>query len=222
MEKKSILLVEDDNLLRMGLKSMIGMRENYVIEADVSSGEEAVRTFRQKPADIVLLDIRLPDMPGTYVLRRIKEIEPKVLVIVLSACDDNELIFETLEYGASGYVLKGANPDELFLAMEYALLGDLFISPQLAKYIVGDYLFVNRKRKKYPSMKNLTLREKEIVRLITEGMKSSEIADYLSISIKTVNKHRSNIISKLGIRSCSELVHSNFYYTDDEISYPVR
>ncbi len=217
MVKKSILLVEDDNLLRMGLKSMIDMRGNYVIECDVSSGEEAVRCFKQKPTEIVLLDIRLPDMPGTQVLRRIKEIDPNVLVIVLSACDDNELIFETLEYGAGGYVLKGANPDELFLAMEYALLGDLFISPQLAKYIVGDYLFVNRKRKKYPSMKNLTAREREIVRLITDGMKSSEIADFLTISIKTVNKHRSNIISKLGIRSCSELVHSNFYYLDDEV-----
>jgi DNA-binding NarL/FixJ family response regulator len=219
MVNKSILLVEDDTLLRMGLKSMIDMRGNYVIEWDVASGEEAVRCFRQKATDIVLLDIRLPDIPGTHVLRRIKEMDPKALVIVLSACDDNELIFETLEYGASGYVLKGANPDELFLAMEYALLGDLFISPQLAKYIVGDYLFVNRKRKKYPSMKNLTTREKEIIHLVTDGMKSSEIADFLSISVKTVNKHRSNIISKLGIRSCSELVHSNFYYVEDKMNY---
>lgn len=219
MVNKSILLVEDDTLLRMGLKSMIDMRGNYVIEWDVSSGEEAVHCFRQKATDIVLLDIRLPDMSGTHVLRRIKEMDPKALVIVLSACDDNELIFETLEYGASGYVLKGANPDELFLAMEYALLGDLFISPQLAKYIVGDYLFVNRKRKKYPSIKNLTAREKEIIHLVTDGMKSIEIADFLSISVKTVNKHRSNIISKLGIRSCSELVHSNFYYVEDNMNY---
>ena len=215
MSKKRVLLIEDDNLLRMGLKSMIGMRGTYVVEDDVSTGREAIMCFRQKRAEIVLLDIRLPDMTGTEVLRYIKEMEPGALVIILSACDDNDLIFETLEFGANGYVLKGANPEEVFLAMDYALTADLFISPQLAKHIVGDYLFVNRKRKTLPSMRNLTAREKQIVRLITEGRKSSEIAEMLDISIKTVNKHRSNIIGKLGIKNCNVLIRDDIYLEDN-------
>lgn len=211
MSKKRVLLIEDDNLLRMGLKSMIDMRGNYAIEDDVSTGGEAILCFSHKRADIVLLDLRLPDMPGTEVLRQIKEMDPGALVIILSVCDDNDLIFEALEYGANGYVLKGSNPEEVFLAMDYAFAQALFISPQLAKHIVGDYLFLNRKRKKLPSMRNLTAREKQIVHLITDGNKSSEISEILDISIKTVNKHRSNIISKLGIRNCNVLIQDDTY-----------
>lgn len=202
----------------MGLKSMIDMRGNYAIEDDVSSGADAISCFSEKRADIVLLDLRLPDMPGTEVLRRIKELDSSAVVIILSACDDNDLIFETLEYGANGYVLKGANPEEVFLAMDYAMDKALFISPRLAKYIVGDYLFVNRKRKKLPSMRHLTAREKQIVQLITDGKKSSEISEILDISIKTVNKHRSNIISKLGIRSCNVLIRDEVCISNELIN----
>ncbi|PKN42680.1 MAG: DNA-binding response regulator [Deltaproteobacteria bacterium HGW-Deltaproteobacteria-18] len=215
MSKKRVLLIEGDNLLRMGLKSMISMRGSHVVEDDVSTGWEAIQRLSQKHVDIVLLDIRLPDMPGTEVLRRIKGMDPKALVVILLASDDSELIFETLECGANGYVLKGADPEELFLAMDYALTQGLFISPQLAKRIAGDYLVVNRKCKKLPSMHYLTAREKQIVRLITEGKKSSEISEILDISIKTVNKHRSNIISKLGIKNCNVLIRDGICVCDD-------
>jgi len=215
MPKYRVLLVEDDTLLRIGLKSMIQMRGNYVVGDDVSSGEEAVRLFKLKPADFVLLDIRLPDIPGTEVLRRIKEFCPAAQVIVLTACDDKELIYASLDYGANGYVLKGSNPEELFLAMQYALSDDLFISPRLAKHLVEAYLLVNRTRNSLPTLQKLTVREKEIVRLVTSGMKSREIAETLNISIKTVNKHRSNILGKLGVRNCSVLRHEVFHIAGD-------
>jgi DNA-binding NarL/FixJ family response regulator len=121
-----------------------------------------------------------------------------------------------LEYGANAYVLKGSNPEELFLAMQYALKDDLFISPRLAKFIVKDYLFVNRQRKTLPPLQSLTNREKEIVKLIVHGKESKEIAEMLFISIKTVEKHRSNILGKLGINSCNDLRQGSFYFMEDQ------
>lgn len=192
------------------------MRGDYIIEDDVATGKEAIRTFRQKRSEIVLLDLRLPDIQGTEVLKQLREIDPTVKVIILTACDDNEFIYETLEYGANAYVLKGSNPEELFLAMQYALKDDLFISPRLAKFIVKDYLFVNRQRKTLPPLQSLTNREKEIVKLIVHGKKSKEIAEMLFISIKTVEKHRSNILGKLGINSCNDLRQGSFYFMEDQ------
>ena len=203
--QKKILLVEDDNLLRMGLKSMIEMHGEYVVERHVATGRDAIQHCRQSTVDIVILDLRLPDVQGTIVLRQIKEIIPSAKIIILSAYNDNELIYESLEFGANAYILKGENPDELFLAMKYALSEDLFISPKLAKMIIKDYLFVNRQCKTLPPLHSLTSREKEVVKHIVEGKKSKEIAENLFISIKTVNKHRSNILGKLGLNSCNEL-----------------
>lgn len=212
---KKILLVEDDNLLRIGLKSMIDLHGEYLVERHVATGAEALEALAQSPPDIVLLDLNLPDRPGAEVLRNIKNIDPNIIVIILSVYDNNETIFETLEYGANGYVLKGANPDEIFLAIQYALSNDVFISPRLAQYIVKDYLFVNRQRKTLPPLHLLTTREKEIARYIIDGKKSKEIADLLYISIKTVNKHRSNILGKLGVGTCNEFRRGGIYFLDE-------
>jgi len=214
MSKSKVLLIEDDNLLRMGLKSMIDMKGDYVVGSDVATGREGIQAFNQHHADIVLLDLRLPDMPGTEVLKRLREKDKSVKIIVLTACDSDEMLFETLEYGTSAYVLKGENPDELFLAIKYALNDDLFISPKLAKTIVKDYLFATRQRKGFPTLQNLTPRELEVVKFIFDGRKSREIADILSISIKTVDKHRSNILQKIGIHNFNELRQGGLYLLD--------
>jgi len=214
MPKSKVLLVEDDNLLRLGLKSMINLRGEYVVGSDVSTGKEAIQSFNQNPSDIVLLDLRLPDMPGTEVLKRLREIDQKAKVIVLTACDNNEMLYETLEYGTNAYVLKGENPEELFLAIKYALNDDLFISPRLAKNIVKDYLFATRQRKGFPTLQNLTARQLQVVKLIFDGKKSKEIAELLSISIKTVDKHRSNILQKIGIHNFNELRQGGLYFLD--------
>jgi len=214
MSKNRVLLVEDDNLLRMGLKSMIDLRGDYVVGSDVGTGKDAIQSFQQNPSDIVLLDLRLPDMPGTEVLKKLREINQTAKVIVLTACDNNEQLYETLEYGTNAYVLKGENPEELFLAMKYALNNDLFISPRLAKNIVKDYLVANRQRKRFPTLQSLTARELQVIKFIFDGKKSKEIAELLSVSIKTVDKHRSNILQKIGIHNFNELRHGSLYFLD--------
>jgi len=215
MNQKHILLVEDDNLLRIGLKSMLDLHGEYVVDRDVATGRDAIQSFEHNAPDIILLDLKLPDMPGTDVLKKIKESDPNSKVIILSAHNDNEMIYEALEHGADAYVLKGANPDEVFLAINYTLSDDLFISPRLARTVVRDYLFVNRQRKTLPPLQNLTAREKEIARHIIDGKKSKEIAQVLFISVKTVDKHRSNILGKLGISSCNELRRGSIHLIDD-------
>jgi DNA-binding NarL/FixJ family response regulator len=208
---KKILLVEDDLLLRKGLKTMIEMRGGFSIGADTGSGREAIRLFESSRPDVVVLDLRLPDIPGTEVLRQMKKMSPDTPVVLLTVCEDNELLFQALAHGASAYALKGSGPEELFLGIHYALKNEVFISPKLARVIVSDYLLVNHHRNSLPPLHDLTAREKQIVQLIIEGKKSKEIAQILSISIKTVNKHRSNILVKLGIHNLSELRQRNMY-----------
>ncbi len=208
---KKILLVEDDLLLRKGLKTMIEMRGGFSIGADTGSGKDAVRLFEASRPDIVVLDLRLPDLPGTEVLRQMKNLAPEIPVVLLTICEENELLFQALAHGASAYVLKGSGPEELFLGMHYALKNEVFISPKLAQIIVSDYLLVNHHRNSLPPLHDLTAREKQIVQLIIEGKKSKEIAQLLYISIKTVNKHRSNILVKLGIHNLAELRQRKMY-----------
>lgn len=208
---KKILLVEDDLLLRKGLKTMIEMRGGFSIGADTGSGKDAVRLFEASRPDIVVLDLRLPDVPGTEVLRQMKKLGPEIPVVLLTICEENELLFQALAHGASAYVLKGSGPEELFLGMHYALKNEVFISPKLAQIIVSDYLLVNHHRNSLPPLHDLTAREKQIVQLIIEGKKSKEIAQLLYISIKTVNKHRSNILVKLGIHNLAELRQRKMY-----------
>ncbi len=211
MSKQKILLVEDDNLLRIGLKSMVEMDDNYTIEHASASGKDAIDVFSKKQFELVLLDLGLPDISGIDVLRRMKSMSPETPIIILTVCEENKLIYESLEYGATAYVLKGSGPEELFLGIKYALNKELFISPKLARLIVDDYLFVNRQRNALPPLHALTAREKEIVKLIIDGKKSKEIADILFISVKTVDKHRSNILSKLGLTNLIELRQRSIY-----------
>jgi DNA-binding NarL/FixJ family response regulator len=212
MLKNKVLLVEDDNLLRMGIKSLISLQGDYVVASDVATGKEAIQSFTQSPSDIVLLDLRLPDMPGTEVLKKIRKMDKGTKIVILTSCNNNDMLYESLEHGTNAYVLKGENPEELLLAIKYALKDDIFISPKLAKNIVKDYLFATRQRKSSPKLHDLTAREIEIVKLIFDGKKSREIAQALSISVKTVDKHRSNILQKLGVHSFNELRQRGAYF----------
>lgn len=203
--KHRVLLVEDDDLLRGGLKAMIDLSDSFQVVQDVGSGKKALQAFFSSQPDLVLLDLMLPDTSGIDVLQTMKDSAPDTPVIIVTGRTEDDPIFSALECGADAYILKEAGAKELFLGMKYALAGDLFISPKIARNIVKDYIFVNRQRKAAPPLDNLTQREKEIVGLIAAGKKSKEIADGLFISVKTVSKHRSNILAKLGLKSCSAL-----------------
>lgn len=186
-------------------------------KAELRTGQVAVRPSRRWLQDALLKNwwpysqVLIAALPGTEVLRQMKNLAPEIPVVLLTICEENELLFQALAHGASAYVLKGSGPEELFLGMHYALKNEVFISPKLAQVIVSDYLLVNHHRNSLPPLHDLTAREKQIVQLIIEGKKSKEIAQLLYISIKTVNKHRSNILVKLGIHNLAELRQRKMY-----------
>jgi DNA-binding NarL/FixJ family response regulator len=212
MNKQNVLLVEDDALLRIGLKSMIDISDDYKIIAEAGTGFDAIVAFKQTNPDMVLLDLVLPDMHGLEVLKALKANDRNAVVVILTSCDDESVIYETLTHGADAYILKQSGAEEIFTGLTYATHRELFISPKLIKRILHDFLLTQKHKQSIPAFNLLTSREKEIAAHISQGKKSKEISSLLSISNKTVDKHRSNILKKLNIKSCLKLKHFSKYF----------
>lgn len=209
--KKNILIVEDDDLLRLGIKSIINSREGFHTIEETGDGLMAIELFNKVKPDVVLLDLYIKSVCGIEVLRQMKESNPSIPVVILTGNAEDKNIYMSLQNGANAYVLKDASEKDLFFAINYAIAGFLFISPKLLDRVVRAYITVYEKCKEYPALNTLTAREKEVAHLVIQGKKSQQIADQLYISIKTVNKHRSNIIKKLGIRNLSDLRRDSVY-----------
>jgi two-component system, NarL family, response regulator NreC len=177
------------------------------IVGEAETGSEGVRMAEELQPDVVLMDISMPDMNGIEATRRIKSCCPEVAVLALTMHEDDQYFFEMLSAGASGYVPKRAAPNELIGAIHAVSGGGMFLFPSVARVLVNEYL----QRRDAPSapsrgFEELTEREREVLALIAEGHSNQEIADALVISIKTVNRHRENIMAKLNLHNRVELV----------------
>ncbi len=175
------------------------------IIGEASSGEEAVAAIETLTPDVVLMDVAMPGMGGIEATRRIKAVQPKVAVLALTMHEDEEYFFEMLAAGASGYVPKRAAPDDLMSAIRIVKQGDVYIYPSLARLLVKDFL--HRSETSAPETREeLTPREQEVLTFIAEGNSNREIAEALVISVKTVDRHRENIMRKLQLHNRVELV----------------
>ncbi|MBE2233873.1 MAG: response regulator transcription factor [Anaerolinea sp.] len=175
------------------------------IIGEASSGEEAVTLANALRPDVILMDVAMPGIGGIEATRRIKAAQPKVAVLALTMHEDEEYFFEMLAAGASGYVPKRAAPDDLLSAIRIVNQGDVYIYPSLARLLVKDFL--HRSESSAPETREeLTPREQEVLTFIAEGNSNREIADALVISIKTVDRHRENIMRKLQLHNRVELV----------------
>jgi two-component system response regulator NreC len=176
------------------------------IEGECDSASQAlIEVTRLKP-DVVIMDIGLPDMSGIEATREVKRLAPKTAVVALTIHEDEEYFFKMLEAGASGYVPKRAAPEELLSAIRVAAQGEVYLYPSLAKLLVKDYLGLQMEDEKQSSLNGLTDREQEVLTLLADGATNAEIAEELSISPKTVARHRENIMGKLNLHSRTELV----------------
>jgi two-component system response regulator NreC len=176
------------------------------IEGECDSASQAlIEVTRLKP-DVVIMDIGLPDMSGIEATREVKRLAPKTAVVALTIHEDEEYFFKMLEAGASGYVPKRAAPEELLSAIRVAAQGEVYLYPSLAKLLVKDYLGLQMEDEKQSSLNGLTDREQEVLTLLADGATNAEIAEDLSISPKTVARHRENIMGKLNLHSRTELV----------------
>ncbi len=203
-----ILIVDDHAVVRAGLRMLLSADPELEIVGEAGDGAQALRLTRDLAPDVVLMDISMPDMNGIESTRRIKELAPDVAVLALTMHEDDQYFFEMLAAGASGYVPKRAAPDDLTSAIRAVKNGGIFLFPSLARLLVSDYLQRGgHESGAGRSFDALTERERAVLARIAQGLSNQQIADELVISIKTVNRHRENIMGKLNLHSRVELVH---------------
>ncbi len=199
-----VLIAEDHSLMRDGLRSLLGSRHEYTVVAEASEGLGAIRHAQQLQPDLVLLDLSMPGTNGIEALKEIKRVSEQTRVLVITAHKDEEHIFAALKAGADGYFLKDDDSEELLTALKCVLNGERFLSPAIATKVVAGYLVQEASLK--PSVYELlSVREREILKLVAEGKRTREIAEYLCLSPKTVERHRTNLMKHLGLHSIAAL-----------------
>ena len=206
MSPVRLLLVDDHAVVRAGLRMLLGADRELEIAGEAASGADGVRLAGELLPDVVLMDISMPDMNGIEATRRIKAAYPQVAVLALTMHEDDQYFFEMLSAGASGYVPKRAAPDDLIAAIHAVNAGGMFLFPSVARLLVNDFLQRREQPGGAQGLDALTEREREVLALIAQGHGNQDIADALVISIKTVNRHRENIMAKLNLHSRVELV----------------
>ncbi|MCT2584322.1 response regulator [Actinophytocola gossypii] len=200
MTATRILLADDHALVRRGLRLILDAEPDLDVVAEAADGAEAVSLVGAGGIDLAILDIAMPRMTGLQAAREIAQRAPDVRILVLSMYDNEQYLFEALKAGASGYVLKSVADQDLMAACRAAMRGEPFLYPAAVTALIRDHL----RRGRLPDSV-LTPREEEIVKLIAEGNSTKEIADLLMISAKTVDRHRANILAKLGMRDRLDL-----------------
>jgi len=202
--KTRILLADDHEVVRRGLKLVLDAEPDLEVVAEASNGSDAVDRALADELDLVILDVTMPRLTGIQAARRITQARPELRILILSMHDDERYFFEALRAGASGYVLKSVADRDLVEACRASMRGEPFIYAGAVKALVRDYLERVADGEELPD-DPLTPRESEIVKLIAEGNTSREIAALLVISEKTVERHRANILDKLGMRDRVDL-----------------
>ena len=192
-----ILLVDDHLVVRDALRRLLERRDGLSVVAEAADGHEAVRAYEQFRPDLTVMDISLPRMSGVLATRAIREVDPEARVLILTMHDRACFVEDALQAGAVGYVVKTAPTHELLNAVEAALRSDVYLSPAIARHAVHGAATPEHK---------LSLRERQVLQGIVEGLGSKEIAADLHLSARTVGTHRANIMRKLGLHKTSSLV----------------
>jgi DNA-binding NarL/FixJ family response regulator len=204
-QKVRIVIAEDHTILREGLRSLLSSDPNFEIVGEAEDGHRAIKCVEKFKPDLILMDLSMPRMTGLDAISEIKKRFKETKILVLTVHKTEEYILATLKAGADGYVLKDSTQTELMMAVKNVLGGKHYISPGISEKVIEGYLEGRRTLKTKSSWETLTQREREILKLIAEGYKSKEIADYLCISPKTVEKHRANLMEKLDLHNVQAL-----------------
>jgi DNA-binding NarL/FixJ family response regulator len=203
-EPVRILLADDHALVRQGVRLILDAQPDLRVVAEAGDGAEAVEIVRRQDIDLAVLDVAMPRMTGLQAAREIARRGSDLPILMLSMHDNEQYFFESLKAGASGYVLKSVADQDLVDAVRAAMRGEPFVYPGVMSTIVRSYLDRLRRGERVPDTV-LTSREDEVLKLIAEGQSTREIAQALTISPKTVERHRANILAKLGMRDRTQL-----------------
>jgi DNA-binding NarL/FixJ family response regulator len=199
-----VLLADDHPIVLHGLRELLDAEPDFTVVAQVGDGAQAVQRALADDVDLAILDVSMPRMTGLQAAHELNSRRPDIRVLILSMHDNEQLLYEALRAGASGYVLKTAADRDLVDACRATMRGETFLHAGAVSALVRDYLDRAR-RGETASIDPLTPRELEVVKLVAEGHTSEEIADLLVISRKTVDRHRANILEKLGMRDRVDL-----------------
>jgi len=206
--KVRLLLVDDHPIVRSGMKMLFQAEPDLEIVGEADGGAEAIVAVQRLHPDVVIMDVAMPGMNGIEATRRIKELAPETAVLALTMHEDEQYFFEMLKAGASGYIPKRAAPDDLVAAVRVVSQGNVFLYATLARFLMKDMVEQETVDETAGAAEDdsLSAREREVLACIADGMTSREIAEKLVISVKTVERHRENIMAKLDIHNRVELV----------------
>ena len=202
----AILLADDHQVVREALRILLEMQADFKVIAEAGNGLEALQLAEIHKPDILIADMMMPGLSGLEVARRTKRISPATKVIVLSMHDAEAYVVEALAAGAAGYVLKKSSSQELILAIRQVVAGNMYLSPSLNERALKSYMQLSEKSRLDDPIETLTDREREVFQLSAEGSSNPQIAERLSLSARTVEMHRGNLMKKLGLKSQTELV----------------
>jgi len=204
MQTIKVMLADDHALIREGFRSLLGKNELFDIVGEAENGKELIELIASKNPDVVLIDINMPQMTGLEVLERIKSTRPEIKFIILTMHEEREYVMRALTSGAEGYLLKNVEKAELEKAIKTVFHGEKYFSPIITN-ILAEYV---AKPVVLP-VADITPREKEVLELVAEGYSTKQIADKLSISIRTVESHRINMLKKLEVSNSAELIRKS-------------
>lgn len=203
--KQRIVIAEDHTILREGLRALLSTDSQFEVVGEAGDGREAIRVAARLAPDLLLMDLSMPRMDGIAAIKAVKKQQPEVKIVALTVHKTEEYIWAALEAGADGYVLKDATHNELVLALRSVLAGKPYLSPGVSQNVITGYLQGKQGEPTPTPWDSLSQREREVLKLIAEGNKNREIADFLCVSIKTVEKHRSNVMKKLDLHNAAGL-----------------
>jgi DNA-binding NarL/FixJ family response regulator len=206
MEKPfSIVIVEDITILRQALKSILSSQPELKVVGEAGDGPEAIRTVQNHSPDLVLMDLSMPGIAALDAITEIKRVNPQTKILVHTVPRDEEYILSTLQAGVNGYVFRSCDSTELLMAIHHVLEGRYYVSPNISAAITDCLLRRKQPFAIRPALETLSQREKQVLKLIAEGHRNKEISALLAISVKTVEKHRSNLMKKLDLHTVAAL-----------------
>jgi two-component system response regulator NreC len=216
MKKIRLMLVDDHEVVRVGLKTFLQTQEDFEVVAEAGSGEEAVPRAMQAKPDVILMDITMPGMDGMEATRRLRVLCPDCLILALTVHDDKQYFMQMLVAGASGYITKQSAADELVAAIHTIAAGNVYLQPALARWLLEDYQRLARQvgqpgalprgEEEVVGLDALSQRERQVLEMVAQGSNNQQIGDSLGLSPKTIARHRERIMNKLNMHSRTELV----------------
>ena len=199
-----VLIADDHAIVRAGLRALIKAEADLELVGEATGGVEAIEKVKALQPDVLVLDLSMPDLDGIAATRKLKELQATCAILILTVHEDEALLREAIKVGSSGYIIKHAAEDELISAIRSVHRGEMYVHPKMIRSLIQTDAKVEKKSKEFHE--TLTGREEEVLILIVQGYTNRQVADELSISVRTVEGHRANLTEKLGVRSRVELL----------------